>query len=388
MTDTQLAVATSQSAGELVARGDQLLTIRTEKQLLVAVQRPRDEDRFEVKLKAEAASAGEDFFYSIPYKDHVDGCQDRRTCRCPSKPVEGPGVGLARSAARLWGNCNVDTCIEQDLPDAWIVGAWFVDFETNYTKHEVKRVSKMKVLKGGRVVRAADRELDVEYQKGASKVERDVILRSLPRHVIEKAFELAKLAAVQEKSPINEQIARIVRKFGSPEVGVSIGRLEKYIGCAFNEDAMYKAEKSPREVCAHLRGLITAIAGGETDVDEVFGPIESPVSQPASSSGLTASDIAKPAVEKSSAVEVPAAEPVATAAEPATATEEVSLAGFSSYRERLAAYLVTSGASTMRDMITFVNKACNTNFQGITQISEDSFKEAVKKIPTGGERTF
>ena len=188
----------SRTAGDLIAAGNQLLQIRTQHQLTVAIQRPRDEKAFATKLAVEAAEAGEDFFYSIPYTDHKPGCQNRRGCDCPSKPVEGPGVGLARSAARLWGNCSVDTTLEKDGEDAWLVGAWFVDFESNYTKHEVKRVSKMKPTRGGGMVRASDHELDSVYQRGASKVERDCFLRALPKHDIEKAYETAKYAALTE----------------------------------------------------------------------------------------------------------------------------------------------------------------------------------------------
>ena len=268
--DDGRAAETGTSFGAMVSTGAQMLQIRTEKQLLVAIQRPRNEEDFANALYREASEAGEDFFYSIPYKDHRPDCNNRKGCDCPKTLVEGPGVGLARSAARTWGNCSVDTSLEQEFDDAWLVGAWFVDFETNFTKHETKRVSKMRATKGGRMVRAADRELDVVYQQGASKVERDVILRALPRHVIERAFELAKYAALLEKMPIKDQIARLVRRFH--EIDVTLAQVENYLGCTLTEEGMAKAEKNPRETCAHLRGLITAIKGGELEVAEVFGP--------------------------------------------------------------------------------------------------------------------
>jgi len=258
-----------QSAAELISAGAQLLQIRTEKQLLIAVQRPRDEERFKTKLETEASSAGEDFFYSIPYKDHVQGCQDRRRCSCPSTNVEGPGVGLARSAVRLWGNCSIEVTLDQDTADAWLVRATFTDFETNYTRFDTKRVSKMKPTKGGRMMRASDRDLDVVYQQGASKVERDTILRALPKHIIDRCFELAKYAATLDKMPIKDQLARILRRF--TEIDVTLSQIETYLGCALDEKSIRAAEKDPREVCAQLRGMITAIKGGELDATEVFG---------------------------------------------------------------------------------------------------------------------
>lgn len=241
------------TAADLISAGSQLLQIRTKNQLMVAIQRPRDTKAFETKLQAMAAEAGEDFFYFIRYKDGTI--------------VEGPGVGLARAAAQLWGNCSVDTRIEQETAEAFLVRSDFVDFETNYTRSETKRVSKLIARKGG-YSKATDKQLDLVYQQGASKVERDCILRSLPKHVIERAFEMAKAAALQEKAPIPQQIARIIRRFG--ELNVSISMIERFLGCAFTAEGMQKAEKNPQEVCASLRGLITAIKGGDTTIEEAF----------------------------------------------------------------------------------------------------------------------
>jgi hypothetical protein len=249
------AIGGGRTAGDLISAGSQLLQIRTKNQLMVAIQRPRDMKAFETKLLAMSAEAGEDFFYFIRYKDGTI--------------VEGAGVGLARAAAQLWGNCSVDTRIEQEAADAFLVRSDFVDFETNYTRSETKRVSKLMPRKGGGYVKAADKQLDLVYQQGASKVERDCILRSLPKHVVERAFEMAKAAALQEKAPIPQQIARILRRFA--ELNVPVSKVEAYIGCPLTEEGMRSAEKDPRDTCASLRGLITAIKGGDTTIEEAFG---------------------------------------------------------------------------------------------------------------------
>ena len=256
------------TAGDLISQGEQLLQIRTKNQLLIAVQRPRNLQVFEKKLLSIAAEAGEDFFYSIPYKEHVYGCS-RRGCQCPQTLVEGPGVGLARSAASLFGNCSVDTRIEQETSDAFLVRSDWVDFESNYTRSETKRVSKLLPKRGGGTRLANGKELDLVYQQGASKVERDVIVRSLPKHIIERAFEIAKAAALQEKAQVAQQVARLLRRFG--EISVTLAQIEAYIGCPFNEKGMTEAGKDARDVCAHLRGVLTAVKGGDATVEEVFG---------------------------------------------------------------------------------------------------------------------
>lgn len=279
----------AQTAGDLISQGSQLLQIRTRNQLMVAVQRPRDLKVFEGKLLAIAAEAGEDFFYSIPYKNRKEGTTTN---------VEGAGVGLARAAAALYGNCSVDTRIEQEVTDCFLVRSDFVDFETNYTRSETKRVSKLMPKYGGGTRLSSGKELDLVYQQGASKVERDVILRSLPKHIIERAFETAKAAALAEKAPIAQQIARLLRRFGELEVG--IGRIEAYLGCPFTEKGMADTGKDPREVCAHLRGVLTAIKGGDTTVEEIFGqaqqgPSQAPASQ--APGAIKAEDLARPSAQ-------------------------------------------------------------------------------------------
>lgn len=251
-----------------LAQGMQLLQIRTQNQMLLAVQRPRDMRRFEAELLRQAAEAGDDFYYSIPYKTHAKDCRTPWSCTCPAKPVEGPGVGLAREAARLFGNCSVYTELEEETSDHWLVRSTFVDFETNFSRSESKRVGRL-VKRGGQWRAPTERESDVIYQIGASKVERDVILRALPRHIIERGFERAKAAALASERPLPEQLDRLARRFS--EVGVTLGMLERYVGTQFTPAGLAAAGVDARETCAHLRGVLTAIKGGESTAEELFG---------------------------------------------------------------------------------------------------------------------
>lgn len=309
------------NASELIGAGAQLVQIRTEKQLMLALQRPRDEKVFEKKLRAEAAAAGEDFYYALPFKKHERGCDRRKGCKCPTEYVEGPGVGLARSAARLWGNCSVETMLEQDTEDAWLVRTDFVDFETNYTKTESKRVSKFKNV-GGKMYRARANELDSIYQAGASKVERDCIIRSLPKHIIDRCWELARAAAAQEKAPVKDQVARLLRRFS--EVNVSLGQIEEYLGHPFTPDGLKDRDRTPKETCARLRGLLTAIRSGDVDVSDVFGsgrPAEKakPAKAEGSPGDLTVDDILG---AKAKSEPAPDAKKVQVAAGPVGGVEE------------------------------------------------------------------
>jgi hypothetical protein len=300
------------TAGDLISRGEQMLQIRTKSQLMVAVQRPRNLDKFAAKMQAMAAQAGDDFYYSIPYKNHKKGCRDRYNCDCPSQPVEGPGVGLARAGAAEWGNCAMEVRIEAETENEWLIRADWIDFENNFSRSEVKRVSKLKPAKGGGYYKASDKDLDNVYQIGASKVERDCILRALPRYIIEACFQTAKAAALAEKAPIPTQINRLLQKF--KEMDVTVDMIERLIRCPFSEKGLQMADKSAASVCAHLRGILTALRGGEITVEEIFGAGTEPEPDPPNAGGTST-----PSPATGAAAEVPgvhAGSPAAVASPP------------------------------------------------------------------------
>jgi len=264
------------TAGELISRGDQMLQIRTKNQLMVAVQRPRDIERFRTKLVAMAAQAAEDFYYLIEFKNHKRGCS-RKGCDCPNtdKPVQGPGVGLARSAAPLYTNCSVEADVDDETDTHWNIRGHFTDFENNFSRSVPKRISKpaaFRERRDGSKYPVSEKEFERELAAGLAKVERDVILGALPQHIIDEAYETAKAAAMAGKAPVAQQVERLAAKFG--EIGVTVPMIESHIGCPFSEPGLKIADKSGTRVCAELRGLLTALRGGEITVEQIFGRAE------------------------------------------------------------------------------------------------------------------
>lgn len=272
----EITVGTSEprpGVAGLISSGAQIMEIRSRNQLMVAIQRPRDLETFAKELNAMAAQAGMDFFYSIPFKNHRPNCQDRRNCNCEATFIEGPGVGLARSALPLYGNCSMETgsVAAEETDTAWMMEATFIDFQRNVTRTERKPWSKMKTLQGGRQVVARDRDLDLAYAQGIARVERDCILKSLPRHIIEDATATAMQAARQSMKPVKEQIARLLAFF-QKEFGMTGSMLAAYSQVSeFSEKGIIEAGKEPLEVLAHLRGVATAINSGLTTVEDAFG---------------------------------------------------------------------------------------------------------------------
>lgn len=141
----------------------------------------RDDKKVLERIRLFAASAGQDWYYRFPVKKRGGG----------QEFIEGPSIKLANTIARVYGNCEVDTRV-QDLGDSWLFYARFTDFETGFTM-----TRPFQQRKGQRGMKTEfDRALDIAFQIGASKAIRNVIVNSL-QSVADYAFEEARNALVE-----------------------------------------------------------------------------------------------------------------------------------------------------------------------------------------------
>lgn len=170
--------------------------MQTKTQYLTAVnpQVPRILKNVLRRFLEEASMAESDFYYGW------GAGKDK---------IEGPSVKLALALARCWGNCAVESLPVQDLPDAWIFTAAFVDLETGFTLTRQFRQSKQWVVHGKH---DAERKADIRFQIGQSKAARNVILNALPSSMVERGIEQAKagVRAAIEKSIEKHGIAKAV----------------------------------------------------------------------------------------------------------------------------------------------------------------------------------
>lgn len=166
----------------LVASGAGAVTqqVRTGYATAVMVQSPRALERVRKGLLEEARMMGEAAYYGW------SAGKDR---------VEGPSQALAYAAARRWGNCAVDQLPLEDSPDAWIFTSVFIDCETGFTLTRKFRQSKKWTVHGKL---DPERKDDVRFQIGQTKGDRNVILKALPKWLIDQAMEEAK-AGVRKK---------------------------------------------------------------------------------------------------------------------------------------------------------------------------------------------
>ena len=246
-----------EGVNDLISSGAQMLQVRTQFQTMVAVQRPRDLEKIRKTLLEEA---GPDFYYSIPYKNHVKNCRDRRNCKCPEVFVEGGSVRLARSAAREWGNCSVHKAVQQTTPTSWIIEATFIDFETNYTNTDIYEQPRLIPTKQGNWINPDPQRARMLFQTGCAFAERNAILKALPSAMIKGVIDKAKKRAVDKEKPLPERIKNMVSKFA--KLGVSERMLETSLDHDINE--------TTTDELAELIGLYNAIKDGQLKVEEAF----------------------------------------------------------------------------------------------------------------------
>jgi len=140
----------------------------------IQVQAPRDLARVETNVKYEAAKLAERAFYGWG---------------AGKDTIEGPSIKCANMLGRCWGNCAVDTLPVQELDDAWVFTAAFIDLESGFTLTRQFRQSKNWTVYGKH---DAERKDDIRFQIGQSKATRNVLLNALPDWLVASAMAQAK----------------------------------------------------------------------------------------------------------------------------------------------------------------------------------------------------
>ena len=213
----------------------------------IAVQRPRDLDKIVAAMDREAEYAGASFYY---------GWRDKK-----GNKIGGPSIGCANSLAREWTNCAVTVDFEE-TEDTFIITPRFIDLEKGFQSERVFRQAK-NVVQGNF---DPDRKLDMALQIGQSKAIRNVVVNAVPRWLVERAVEKAKLAVIKHINPskLGEYKTVIVSYFKAK--GISQEQLVEKAGKPL-------AEWTTRDI-AEFQGDQKAVDTGEASVRELFPPKE------------------------------------------------------------------------------------------------------------------
>ncbi len=210
----------------------------------VKVQKPRNLDTIVESVVREAEFAAESFFYAWGEgKNHV----------------EGPSVVCCRSVAREWGNCVIETEV-QETASAYIFTAHFIDLERGVTFSRSFRQSKNWVVYGKM---DDNRKEDIRFQIGQSKAIRNVIREGTPGWLIGKAIETAKNAVMKgiNKDGIAASVDKAIAALGTH--GIGIERILAKLG------RTAKNEITSGDI-VNLRTAYAAIQQGEAYADDLF----------------------------------------------------------------------------------------------------------------------
>lgn len=235
-------------AGAIVGSGGTLVQARTQYHTAVYVQRARDIEAVRKSAVKEAGLCGEGFFYSWSVNDK-------------NKPggkglVEGVSVDGAMILARNFTNCVCPVEVAVDGPQHWILHAAFVDLETGFT---VERLFRQR--KGERHGRFdEERALDIAFQIGQSKAQRNVILKAMPQWLTESCLDAAKDAAELKYKDVPKQVPKFIRRF--EEMGVTLEQLEAKLNRP-------RAKWEPCDLVT-LAAIGRAIADRQTTVEQEF----------------------------------------------------------------------------------------------------------------------
>ena len=207
------------SGGNMSARPGQSLTkAQTGGGHFTAIQVAVKRDPKNVKdlVLFEAAELGTDCFYSWEQND--------KNSPTGKSQIKGLSIHGAMMAVRLWGNCFVDVEIADETPREWVLSATFVDHETGFTLTRLYR--QRKAESHGKF--DAERQLDIAFQIGQSKAQRNVVTNALPAWLINAAMDAATKAAEAKFKDLNRARAEALNIFG--RLGVTQEQLERRLG--------------------------------------------------------------------------------------------------------------------------------------------------------------
>lgn len=216
----------------------------------------------ELRAFPELAEMG---YYSIPRKSR--DCKHASGKVCPKCiRIEGASVGATRVVSRCWGNCTAGVRVADESDDHWDLEGRFLDFESNFSATRGLRLLK-RVKWGGKVqhVSSMDPQMEMQiFQAGVSKCFRNVVRDGVPEAILERYWREAKAISVG-KQPARKLAKKAVKKVldAFSKLRVTGEMLEEHMG--------KKMDEWSHEDAARLRGIYTAIEGGETSVGQMFG---------------------------------------------------------------------------------------------------------------------
>jgi hypothetical protein len=208
------------SAGEnLLARGATMARMQIgQYTTAIQVQKPRSLKALQAAVIEEAELLGQDFLYGWEVND--------KNSPSGKSWIEGVSIDGAMILARNWGNCATPVQLVEDAPAHWLMEATFVDLETGYT---VQRLFRQRKTESHSKSMEGDRKLDIAFQIGQSKAQRNVIVKAMPAWLINAATTAALSSTVSKYEKDLPKFRQVCVKAYAP-ISVTQAMLEKKVG--------------------------------------------------------------------------------------------------------------------------------------------------------------
>lgn len=176
-----------------------LVRAQTDYVTAAIVQKPRELKALLARAVEEAELAADDFEYYWTVRNK-DGKEE---------PIEGISIEGAMIMMRHYGNCACPVDIVTDAPEHWVLRATFIDLETGISYERLFRQRKSQRI--GKM--DADRALDIAFQIGQSKAQRNAIEKAMPVWLKTACVEASRKAAAAKIKDLPRACADTVAKF-------------------------------------------------------------------------------------------------------------------------------------------------------------------------------
>lgn len=181
-----------------------------------AMIRPRDENRAAQRLHDACSrlSFAEEAMYAFPRGGST---------------VEGPSVNIAREAARVFGNMEYGIDVVSEDDDYRTIRGWAWDLETNMRVSADDTFQKLIQRKGKGWIKPDERDLRELTNRRGAILERNAILKLVPRDIVEEACLQAKRTIeANALKNLPDAIKKVVAAF--QKLNVDVRALEKWAG--------------------------------------------------------------------------------------------------------------------------------------------------------------
>lgn len=364
---------------------------------LMALQRPRDVERFRSALLRECKRPG--FATLAEYCRPVGKEKNKQTGNWEEKFATGPSIHLMRTAVALYGNMLVDSATMFESEDTRLVHAYALDLENNVSWAKTIAISKTTEKRGqedrktkkmgpppGRevlserfntygdpvyIVLATEDEIRVKESRLLAITQRENARAVLPRDIIDEAIATARstIKDADAKDP-DEARRKVIDAFG--EMGVQPVDLEKYVGHPL--DRMSPAELN------ELRGVFVSMREGDLTWDAAMAAKAATDDNGEPGSAAKAAEVAKNRIAELSKKKTTDPAPAPTATPSQTAETQPASTTTTDFGAQLATYHETLGSESFLQILG--NNGCEkisdvtaTNWKVIAQECEQALKD-------------